>query len=546
MRAWREDLFAGLTVAVVGAPQCLAYAMMSGLPPAYGLVTAAVPGLVAALIGRSIGAITGPTNTTSLLILTTLAPYLGPNAMVGRDGLAVLATLTLLSGLVRLAAGAFGGAHLVRFLPESVLVGFTAGVAILIGVMQLDEALGIGPVVATGLGSETAGVIEALMGGQGPNPAAVALTLLTVLAVTSGQRQLPRYPLALLVVLASALLAFLFDLDQRWGLRLVGRRSPLAHGWPELTLPALDVALIESLITPAAAIVLLGTLELTAATRGESSRLDMRREILAQGWANVAGAFTSALPASVSLSRSALLRHGGVRTRLGAATAAVLSFAVLAFAAPIVGYIPQAALAGVLFATAFRMVDLVKFRRTWRASHATRLILVVTLGSALVFRLEWAILLGTSFSLIVYLADSSRPRLRAYMPVHDRLLPITGTDTPHIAVIEVSGELHFAAAQLFVTDAEALVPKSAKHVVVDLSHAHEMRFTALVALETLERDLKVRGAAMLLAGVPPEFIEVLVRAGSHLVAVPAHPEPGRSVQDALAIIAKMDLDSAYR
>ena len=140
--SFREDVVSGLTVALVGLPQCLAYAMMSGLPPAYGLVTAAVPGALAAIAGRSAQVITGPTNTTGLVILAALGPWIGASGLLSEEGLPVLATLTVLAGLLRILGSMVGAAELLRFLPLSVLVGFTAGAGILIGVMQLDEALG--------------------------------------------------------------------------------------------------------------------------------------------------------------------------------------------------------------------------------------------------------------------------------------------------------------------------------------------------------------------------------------------------------------------
>src|SRR5688572_28586816 len=139
------DLSAGLTVALVGLPQCLAYALMSGLPPAYGLSTAAVAGLVAALLGRSTQVVTGPTNTTGLLILTALVPFLGPNGLLCPDAIRLLATQALLVGAIRIVVALASGANLIRLIPDSVLIGFTAGVATLIGIMQLCEALGLKP-----------------------------------------------------------------------------------------------------------------------------------------------------------------------------------------------------------------------------------------------------------------------------------------------------------------------------------------------------------------------------------------------------------------
>ena len=139
------DLPAGLTVALVALPQAIAYAMLAGLPPIYGLSTAAVTGFLAGALGRSSQVATGPTTTTGLLVLGALTPYLGQNGLIRSEHLSVVATLALMAGVIRLIVAFGGGAHLVRFLPESVLVGFTAGAAALIGGMQLDEALGLPP-----------------------------------------------------------------------------------------------------------------------------------------------------------------------------------------------------------------------------------------------------------------------------------------------------------------------------------------------------------------------------------------------------------------
>ena len=155
---FRADLLAGLVVTLIAIPQCLALALVAGLPPVYGLTTAAVPGLVAALAGRSAQVVTGPTNTTGLLVLGALTPLLGANGLLRPEGLPVLATLTLLAGVLRLVAARFGGATLLRFLPDSVLVGFTAGAGILIGAMQLDEALGLPPVAGSSLLGEALAV----------------------------------------------------------------------------------------------------------------------------------------------------------------------------------------------------------------------------------------------------------------------------------------------------------------------------------------------------------------------------------------------------
>ena len=533
MKFERQDIVAGLTVAGVGAPQCIAYAMMAGLPPVYGLVTACVPAFVAAVASRARWVITGPTNTTSLLILAALLPHLTAQGVVDKPGLAALGTLTLLTGLFRLGLSSFGGSKLVRFLPESVLVGFTAGVAVLMVVMQLDEALGVESVIATGLFSEAASLVIQATHGHPPQLLAIGVTLVTVGCLVALQPRYPRVPFALVVLVGSSALAYVLGFDANNGLPLIGDRTALARGVPQYAFPSLDPRIIESFFTPAAAIALVGTLELAAVLRVDGLKIDMRREIRAQAFANIAGSLVSALPASASVSRSALLKQTPNTTRMAPIITAIATLP-LVFAAPLLGYIPQATIAGLLFATAYQTVDRVKIQRIWVASQKARLVLLVTLGSALLFRLEWAIISGTAFSLILYLMDSAVPRLRVYVPTTgSRLVPYTRGDQAEAVVIEVSGELHFAAAQAFLDEVYDLVPKSVRHVVLDLTHAHTMRFTALVAFEELAAELAKRGARLHIAGVSGEFVDVIRKSKSTLNVTLASDEPGRSVQEAL-------------
>jgi SulP family sulfate permease len=339
---------------------------------------------------------------------------------------------------------------------------------------------------------------------------------------------------------AAAAAAWAFGLDAARGLPLVGDRAAVGVGWPPGALPSLDPALVHSLLVPASAIVLLGTLELTVTARAGGERPDMRREILAQGWANMVAAFASAFPASASLTRSALLRLGGGRTRLAAATAAVLTAPVLFAGGGFVSHIPQASLAGVLLFTAFRMIDRHAMGRLWRASYETRLLLMVTLVATLVLPLEWAILLGSGTGLLIHLARTSAPRLRLLKPGDGRLVPVAGGETPDTVVIEVSGDLHYAAVPPFVDEVERILPASAQAVVIDLSHAHQIRFSALRALERIEEELRRDGAALVLAGVDSDARGLIERSGSVLRVEPAEAEPGLSVRRALGDLQRPD------
>jgi len=523
----RTDILAGVTVALVGLPQCLAYALMSGLPPAYGLSTAAVAGLVAALLGRSAQVVTGPTNTTGLLILGALLPWLAANGLLRENAVTVLATLTLLAGAIRIVAALSGGAHLIRLIPESVLIGFTSGVAILIGVMQFDEALGIQPTRATGFLTQFGDVVAHWRDVQWP---AILVAVGTAALVEIGRRYSPKIPFALFAVLGATVLAWALRLE---GLPLVRDRHAMTSGWPPIALPHYDAELLQSLFIPAMAIVLLGTMELAVTARRGGERPDMRREILAQGWANVAGAFAGAFPASASLGRSALLKVGGAKTRLAAASAAIVSGIALIAGGTLTGWIPQASLAGVLLVVAFHMIDWRGMRRLWKSSHETKVLLVETFAATLLLPLQWAILLGTGTALVIHIANTSAPRLRVLRREGDALVPLAPNEDAAVVVVEVSGNLHYAAVAPFVEEMEEIVPHSTRVLILDLSHAHEIRFAGLRAMEDLAAEMAHDGGELWLAGVDEDTARLLERSGSTLPWVAETRVPGLSVRRCL-------------
>lgn len=527
----RADIIAGLTVTLVGLPQCLAYALMSGLPPAYGLSTAAVAGFVAAVMGASPHVVTGPTNTTGLLILGALGPYLGASGLLEPAGLPALATLTLLAGLLRVVLAYIGGAKLLRYLPESVLAGFTAGAGLLIAIMQLDEALGFKPFRGGGLLSQVHGFAGRLAEGRLPSAVGIAFAVGTMAAILLGKRLKTRFPVALFAIVLGAALGFGLE-SAGVDLLLVEDRAKVPSGWPPGALPSWDPQLWLKMVVPALAIVLLGTLELTVSARAGGARPDMRREIAAQGWGNIAGAFGSGFPASASLTRSALLRLGGARTRLAAVSAALMVVPILFFAGSAVGYIPQASLAGVLLVTAAGMLDRKRLGRIWRVSRASRALMLVTLVGTLLLPLEMAILVGSGLALLIHLVGSSDPRVRWLEPDGQGILVEASADALGV-VAEVSGTLYYAAVPALIERLDRERPRKAAFLVLDLSHAHQLRFAALEAFEELAERLREDGVELGLAGVDTRFARIIRKSECELSFEPEAATPGLSATRAL-------------
>lgn len=533
-RRLAQDLIAGTTVALVGTPQCVAYALIAGLPPAYGLVSAAVPGLLTAIAGKSAHIITGPTNTTGLLVLAALTPFLGPNGLIEASGLTIVATLTLLTGLIRLALVAAQGQALVRFISESVLAGFLTGAGILIGALQLDEALGLPPIKLSGpaLLSELHQLFGLLAEGHAPSTLASATSLLTCGAIILGKKHAPKIPVTLLAVVLTTFLAWALGWHQDMGIALLHDKVNLPLGWPQIALPSTTPSLWIDLAPSALAIAVLGTLELAVTSRAGEDPVEIRREIASQGIANTLGALVGAYPSSVSLSRSALAVFSGAQSRWTPLVAALWLFPVLFFAAPTLGYIPVATLAGVLLATAWNMIRRKHIVRILRSNAQSRGLFLLTLLATLSLPLPWAVLLGVGTSIFLYLRDTSHPRLRLLTPNGQTLAPLPEHTSPKRVVLEVSGELHFAAVPVFQEDFHKIIPPETSEVIVDLSHAHRIRFAALLMFEELQQTLRQRGGGLFLAGTSPAFCSILQQTGSEVPYNPSSAIPGESALQA--------------
>lgn len=360
------DINAGLLVALVGIPQCLAYAMLSGLPPMYGLVSAALPGMVAALFGRSAHVTVGPTNTTGLIILASLTPWADQPDLL----LTAMATLTVLAGLSRLLIVALRAERVFDFVPEAVMVGFATGAAVIIALMQLDEFIGT-PF------SDVRNVVDELVQLSGlrlPDIewSAVGLSVFALASVVLGRRYLPRWPIPLMtLVVSTALVVWApWSFVERW--ITLEQTTVIADGWPQLATHWPSWSMVQALIIPGFAVSFIGSLELIVTLRNRAEQRWLRRELGSQGIANLVGSVTGAFPSSTSLTRSVLLDIGGAVTRWAPFIAALAILPIILFGADLIRAIPQAVIAGLLVATALSMLKPDQIRTILKANSQTR------------------------------------------------------------------------------------------------------------------------------------------------------------------------------
>ena len=415
MRAWwprvnretlRRDSIAGLSGALIVLPQGIAYAAIAGLPPEYGLYCAIGPAIVAALFGSSWHLVSGPTAAISIVVFSALSPLAAPGSP---QYITLALTMGLLVGAIQLALGVVRLGRLTDLISHSVVVGFTTGAACLIVASQLKHFFGLQP-QSTSAFFPT--VFEAIKSLLNLNPFVTAVGVVTLLVCLASRRIAPRLPHMVIAMIAGAGGAAALPLAAKqfgwtaWPIPLVGA---LPAAIPPLSLPSFDLADWNRLGGSAIAIAILGLTEAVAIARAVALRsgqtIDGNQEFIGQGMSNIAGSFLSGYPSSGSFTRSGVNYEAGAQTPLAAAFASLILVAFLFFIAPVVAYLPIAAMAGVLFVVARGLVDVPEIRRILkkrdRDARDESAVLIVTFFATLLIALEFAVFVGIALSLIL-------------------------------------------------------------------------------------------------------------------------------------------------
>jgi sulfate permease, SulP family len=396
----RADLLAGLTGAIVVLPQGIAFATLAGMPPEYGLYSAIIPCIVAALFGSSRLMITGPANAISLTVLAMIAPLAAPES---ERYVTLVITLAFMVGVWQLLLGLARTGRLVDYVSHTVIVGFTAGAAILIISSQVRNFFGIDiPRGASVWQTVTTLINYVRTDGANIGLLATSTGLVTLIAALVW-KPLNRYlPAMLVAVVAGSLYAaFARWVDPSLTLATV---QALPGALPPLSTPDLSLDTLKLLLIPSIAMTLLALAEAVSIAKAfakrHNERLDGSQEFLGQGLANVAGSFFSAYPASGSFNRSGVNAESGARTPFAAIAAALLLVAILMFVAPLAKYLPLAAVAAILFLVAWGLIDRREISHLLRDKFE-RITLLATFVATLSLPLEWAVLFGVAVSMVV-------------------------------------------------------------------------------------------------------------------------------------------------
>lgn len=493
-------------------PQGVAFAMIAGLPPEYGLYSAMVVTLVAALFGSSLHLISGPTTAISIVIFSSLSPMAEPGSP---EFIRLALTLTFLAGAFQLALGLARMGTLVNFVSHSVVAGFTAGAAVLIATSQLRHVLGFQLQRNESFLITWINIYKEI---NLLNPYALAVAIGAFGCAALCKVFLPRWPGLLLAMVAGGLISAILG-GESCGIQLMKELPPQL---PRPSLPDFSVGALQQLTPKALAIALIGLIEALSIARSIAAysrqQIDGNQEFIGQGLSNMAGSFFSSYAGSGSFTRSGINYHTGAMTPLSAVFSAVFLALILLLVAPLTAYLPIAAVGGVILLVAFNLIDFHHIRRIIRTSNEEAAVLLTTFLATLLLALEFAIYAGVFLSFIIYLRRTSRPEIVNLLPDPDasgHLLSQTETGCPAFKIIRIDGSLFFGAVD-HIMEFLHNIDKGLMHKSTLLIVAYGINFIDLSGAEMLAHESRRRRAQrgdLYLCGLKQKARDVLERGG---------------------------------
>ncbi len=520
-QTFRADLLAAFTGALIVLPQAVAFATIAGLPPEYGLYAAMVPAIVGALWGSSWHLVSGPTTAISIVVFASISPLAEPGSA---QFIGLVLTLTFLTGLIQLGMGLARLGMLVNFISHTVIIGFTAGAAILIASSQIKNFFGLDMPRGAHFHEVLIHFVTHLADIQ---PWVMTVGALTLVAGILAKRYLARLPYMIVAMVVGSLVAAW--LNARYGSDVTGIRTvgALVASFPPLSLPDFSLIAIKQTLFPATIIAILALTEAVAIARSiaakSDQRIDSNQEFVGQGLSNLVGSFFSGYASSGSFNRSGVNFASGAKTPLASVFSALFLLLIVLLVAPLAAYLPVPAMAAILFIVAWSLIDFHHIGEIIKRHKRERIILALTFIGTLI-DLEKGIFLGILVSLMFYLHRTSQPAIRELAPLKFELDDLrrkfvrTGADAPpcpQMAMLRVEGSVFFGAVehvQQQLRNVDEADPAK-KHVML---FSRAINFIDLAGAEMLSKEAVRRrklGGGLVLVGVQPGFYGMLDRGG---------------------------------
>jgi sulfate permease, SulP family len=516
----RRDLVAGATVAAIAIPEVMAYALIAGVDPRFGLYSAIVVTLIAAIFGSSSHLINGPTNAISLVIFSALAGF-----DERFDAYQAMFLLGIMIGVTQILIAIFKLGDLTRYISESVVLGFMAGAGLLVAIGQVGNFLGVAKAGA----SHHAVVVHLweTVTQSGPyNFYAVGVGLGTLLLTLLLRRVIEKYKLPRIDMLVALFIAALVAAYFGWsapkadGKTIIAVVGTVPAALPSFHIPEINFQWVSRLAGSALAISFLGLLEALAVAKSIATHtrqpLDYNRQCVAEGLGNLIGGFFQSLPGSGSLTRSAINYQAGAITRMSGIFTSIIIGVVVLVLGPYARFIPKPALAGLLFIAAARLIDWKRLSYAIRASRFDGTLVFVTALAAILISIENSILIGVAISLILFVPRVSKLGIRELIVTPERVVRERQPDEPRsnsLLIYDLEGELFFGAApeldHYLDQIKQETISTGIKYVVLRLRRTRNPDVVAIEHLEHFLRDAEKRGVTVLLAGVGPSLATIL-------------------------------------
>ena len=489
----RADLIAGLTGALIVLPQGVAFATIAGMPPEYGLYAAMVPAIVAALFGSSWHLVSGPTTAISIAVFAAMSPLAEPGSP---QFIGMVLTLTFLTGLFQLILGLARMGVLVNFISHTVVIGFTAGAALLIAASQVKNFFGLD--IARGVPFHV--VIEQFflqLGGINPYVSAVGAVTLAV--GVAAKKFTPKLPYMIVAMVIGSVVAYIFNVRFGVDVTQIKTVGALSANLPPFSMPDFSYATLYKVLFPALIVTMLALTEAVSISRAiavkSEQRIDGNQEFIGQGLSNLIGSFFSSYASCGSFNRSGVNYEAGAQTPLATVFASVFLLLVLLLVAPLASYLPTAAMAGILFLVAWGLIDFHHITSITKTSRAETVTLWVTLLGTLV-DLEKGIFFGILLSLALYLYRVSRPSIVPSVPASGEgayhFVDAFGQpECPQFRIVRINGSIFFGAVDYVrngLLEIDEINPRQKTVMIL----ASGIGFVDVAGAEMLEQEARRR------------------------------------------------------
>lgn len=509
----RRDIIAALTVAVVAIPQSMAYAIIAGLDPKYGLYTAIISTILASIFGSSNHLIAGPTNAISLLLASSMRNHMGLD-----NAYEMLFLMTFMVGVIQILFGVIKLGKAINYVSHAVVVGFTAGAGVLIALGQLNQLLGIS-IKNSAQMPTLEKVYYVFTHLNQVNIFALAMGLLTMAIILICKRINKNIPGSLIGIIIPIFFIILFSLDQR-GVKLTGE---IPTSLPPFRMLDFDLNTAREVFSGAIAIAVIGLVEAISIGKSIAStsrqKIDANQEFIGQGIANAAGSFFQCFAGSGSFTRSAINYYSGAATRVAGILSGLMVALVLLFFAPYAKYIPMPSLAGVIMIIAYNMVNKKEMAKVYKVGKSDNKVMWFTFAATVVMPdLDWAIYAGIIVSIGLYLRDTNKVPVKILLPYEDSHHRFVEKEIAHIKepqdilVLQIEGNLYFGSAEDLETKLESVVGK-ANVYIIRMKQVATIDITSLDAIKIFIRSVKETGGKILLCGVDTGLNAMMINAG---------------------------------